>query len=101
MAKGVALGLGITDSLTSPTFNLVQTYDFSSGVLQHFDLYRLDSESELYDIDYFGLLDDPQAISLVEWGDKFPAALPAHYLLVNIAIADASARTVTVSEASG
>jgi tRNA threonylcarbamoyladenosine biosynthesis protein TsaE len=81
--KGVARALGITQAITSPTFNLVLEYETNSGEgLRHFDLYRLEHESELDDIDYFGLLED-EAISIVEWGDKFPSAMPLDYLLVD------------------
>ncbi|GHT79346.1 hypothetical protein FACS1894104_3900 [Actinomycetota bacterium] len=54
------------------------------GLLRHFDLYRLEDSTELDDIDYFGLLEDEQAVSIVEWGDKFLDALPQQYLKINI-----------------
>lgn len=83
-SKGVAHGLGVKYELTSPTFNLVLEYPLevssSATFLRHFDLYRLEQEEELDDIDYFGLIEDEQAISLVEWGSKFAAALPVGYL---------------------
>lgn len=49
-------------------------------VLRHFDLYRLEQADDLDDIDYFGLLEDEQAVSVVEWGSKFADALPLDYL---------------------
>jgi tRNA threonylcarbamoyladenosine biosynthesis protein TsaE len=108
-SKGVAQGLGIQDEITSPTFNLVLEYEVSQVVkpavgssasdqaaedspltqkpllLRHFDLYRLGDSSELDDIDYFGLLEDERAASLIEWGDKFLDALPQQYLKITIA----------------
>jgi tRNA threonylcarbamoyladenosine biosynthesis protein TsaE len=69
------------------------------GVLRHFDLYRLEHEHELDDIDYFGLLED-DAISVVEWGDRFPGALPLDYLLVAFALRGETMRELRF-EASG
>lgn len=70
-SKGFALGLGITDDVTSPTFNLVLVYEEAWIPLNHFDLYRLEHDSELEDIDFFGLIESG-AVSLIEWGDRFP-----------------------------
>ena len=83
LTKGVAAALGVVEAITSPTFNIMYEHvDATSAiVLRHFDLYRLDDEAELDDIDYFGLLED-EAVSVVEWGDKFPDALPAEYLMI-------------------
>jgi len=88
--KGIARALGVDRPITSPTFNLIYEYQDATGsqiVLRHFDLYRLEREEELDDIDYFGLLEDA-VVSVVEWGDKFPGALPNDYLLVEFAYID-------------
>ncbi|MCL2757331.1 MAG: tRNA (adenosine(37)-N6)-threonylcarbamoyltransferase complex ATPase subunit type 1 TsaE [Coriobacteriia bacterium] len=79
-AKGIAQGLGIAEAVTSPTFNIMLVYEANNGQrLNHLDLYRLDDPAQLDDIDYFGCLES-DAVSLVEWGDKFPTALPLEYL---------------------
>ncbi|MDR2714098.1 MAG: tRNA (adenosine(37)-N6)-threonylcarbamoyltransferase complex ATPase subunit type 1 TsaE [Coriobacteriales bacterium] len=83
LAKGIAQGLGITESITSPTFNLMLVYKAADKTLQHFDLYRLEAAEQLDDIDYFGCLES-DAISLVEWGDKFSQALPEDYLEISL-----------------
>ncbi len=90
-AKGVARALGITQALTSPTYNLVLEYSYvgGEGVLRHFDLYRLEDAEQLDDLDYFGLIEDERAVSLVEWGDRFADALPLDYLLVAIELMEA------------
>jgi tRNA threonylcarbamoyladenosine biosynthesis protein TsaE len=116
--KGIARVLGISQDVTSPTFNLMHEYagtgagagdgtgagdgagtGESSIVLRHFDLYRLESESELDDIDYFGLLEGG-AISVVEWGDRFVSALPLAYLLVVFELIDERTRVLRF-EAAG
>ncbi|MCL2503678.1 MAG: tRNA (adenosine(37)-N6)-threonylcarbamoyltransferase complex ATPase subunit type 1 TsaE [Coriobacteriia bacterium] len=72
--KGLAEGLGVTAPVTSPTFNILLTYEGGRLPLFHFDLYRLESPDELIDIDYFGTLESGGA-SVVEWGDRFAEAV--------------------------
>jgi tRNA threonylcarbamoyladenosine biosynthesis protein TsaE len=57
--KGIALGLGIESVITSPTFALVNSY----GEFHHFDLFRLQSEDDLYAIGYY----DYEGIIVAEW----------------------------------
>jgi tRNA threonylcarbamoyladenosine biosynthesis protein TsaE len=96
-AKGVARALGVTEEVTSPTFNLVVEYHGAGGaILRHFDLYRLENADELDDIDYFGLLETDGAISLVEWGDKFSEAMPLHYRIVEFTIIDVETRLIQI-----
>ncbi len=78
--KGLAGALGIAEDLvTSPTFSIVNEYEGGGGLLYHFDFYRIEDELELENIgcqDYFY----GTGISVVEWGDLFPAQLPEERL---------------------
>lgn len=79
--KGAAAGLGIDpDAVTSPTFVLAQRYE-GARPLVHVDCYRVESEEALWSA---GLADwlEPGALVLVEWGDRFPDALPKDRLEV-------------------
>ena len=101
-AKGIAQGLGIARPITSPTYNLIYEYrDDRDGrvLLRHFDLYRLEDKRELNDIDYFGLLED-NVVSVVEWGDKFPDALPLDFLLIDFEFENEKERILSY-EATG
>ena len=91
--QGLAEGLGVRDAVTSPTFNIMVEYRGGKLPLYHFDLYRLEDSSELDDIGYFETLESG-GVSLVEWGDKFPDAMPYAYLEISIRIEDDGARTV-------
>lgn len=75
LARGLAAGLGVTGPVTSPTFNLLVVHS-GEPVLNHFDLYRLDREAQLEDIDFWGVLESC-GVSVIEWGDRFPDALPS------------------------
>lgn len=82
LVKGVARGLGVEEPVTSPTFNLLLVHP-GTLTLYHFDLYRLEHAEDLEEIDFYGVLEG-DGVSMVEWGDRFPEALPADHLLVTI-----------------
>ncbi len=74
--QGLAEGLGIDPAMvSSPTFTLVHEYPGGRLPLAHFDLYRLSSEQELAGLGYEEYF-QPPGIRAIEWGDKFPGALP-------------------------
>lgn len=84
LTKGIALGLDVSEPVTSPTFNILLVHE-GRLPLYHFDLYRLDSAEQLEDLDYFGTL-EADGVSVVEWGDRFAVAMPEDHLLVTIRI---------------
>ena len=86
-AQGFAVGLGIHDAVTSPTFTLVRSYDGGRLLLHHLDVYRLDRMAEVEDLAIGELLED-RSVTLIEWGDAVVAALPADYLEVRLAFLD-------------
>lgn len=67
----------------SPTFALVQPYDTPRGLVLHADLYRLGDPREVEEL---GLLDNPEAIVLVEWAERAPEIVAAATLVVALAI---------------
>lgn len=67
----------------SPTFAIIQPYDTPAGPVLHADLYRLADASEA---DELGLLDDPEAIVLVEWAARAPQVTDAVTLTVHLDI---------------
>lgn len=83
--QGVAAGLGISAPVTSPTFNVLLEYDEGRIPLYHFDLYRLEDADQLEDVGYFDVIES-DGVSFVEWGEKFPRALPYGYLEIRIQV---------------
>lgn len=67
--KGLAAALGITDTVTSPTFALVNEYTEGRLPLFHFDLYRIDSYDDLYAIGFLDYLDRGGIIA-AEWSEN-------------------------------
>ena len=82
-ARGFARGLGITEPVTSPTFTILQSYEGGRLPLWHFDLYRLEDESELDEIGYEDCFYG-EGVSLVEWASRMPDCLPANAVHVEI-----------------
>lgn len=82
LVQGVARGLGVEDPVTSPTFTVMAVHP-GSLPLYHFDLYRLEREAELEDIGFYETL-EADGVSMIEWGDRFPSALPDDHLLVTV-----------------
>jgi len=95
LAKGVADGLGVAEEVTSPTFNILIVHR-GRLELAHFDLYRLEREDQLEDLDFWGVLESG-AVCLIEWGDRFPQALPADVLSVALHISGDESRTISVT----
>ncbi len=93
LTKGIGRGLGVSESITSPTFNIALIHDGRMR-LKHMDLYRLESVRDLEDIDYFGLLES-DGVSVVEWGDRFPEAFPSDGVQLALTITGDDVRDVS------
>jgi tRNA threonylcarbamoyladenosine biosynthesis protein TsaE len=91
--KGLAKGLGIDDSVTSPTFTLVHEYRGDQVTLYHLDLYRLNSEKELDEIGFDDCL-SAGSICAIEWGNKYPERLPKVYSEVRLTIGENKQRLI-------
>ena len=82
LIKGICNGLGVDQTVTSPTFTLMNVYDGREKIF-HYDFYRLNSESEIYDLcvdDYFF----SDGISLIEWAEKCENLLPTERVNINL-----------------
>ncbi|MHB9002802.1 MAG: tRNA (adenosine(37)-N6)-threonylcarbamoyltransferase complex ATPase subunit type 1 TsaE [Coriobacteriia bacterium] len=89
--KGLAEGLEVPGTVTSPTFNILLVHP-GRLPLYHMDLYRLETPDQLQDIDYFGTV-EADGVTAVEWGDRFPEAAPLDYLGVTLSISGDTTRS--------
>ncbi len=99
--KGAASFLGIPESrVSSPTFVIMNVYrgEYKSApvVLQHLDLYRLNSSYDLYSFGWEEIIRTGD-ISIVEWADRFMEYLPEDTIWVNIEHIDETRRGITIS----
>lgn len=90
--------LGVEDDLAgSPSFSLINEYrsDTTAELIYHFDLYRLESLEEAFDIgveDYF----DSGAVCLIEWPERIEDILPDDTVKINIIVNPDESRTITI-----
>src|SRR6185437_13832432 len=90
-----------TDEVPSPTFTLVETYEAAAGpAVWHFDLYRLDSPEEAYEL---GIEDAfAEGIALIEWPERLARLMPREHLGVALAAgADATSHVATLTSSPG
>ena len=98
LTQGIAQGMGVTAAVTSPTFVLVNQYP-GPLTLYHIDLYRIEGSPEAEDLgldDYFF----GAGVTVVEWPERAPSAMPPERLLVRLDHAGDTAREIRF-EASG
>ena len=81
--RGLARGLGIPDRVTSPTFTIVNEYEGGRLPLFHFDMYRLGSSDELFDIGWEDYL-ARGGVCAVEWSENVDDALDEDAIRVDI-----------------
>lgn len=81
--RGMARGLGIRQRVTSPTFTIVNEYEGGTLPLFHFDMYRLHSSEELFDIGWEDFL-RRGGICAVEWSEIIQDALEPGAVFVDI-----------------
>lgn len=83
LTKAIARGLGITETVNSPTFTIVKEYYSGRIPLYHFDVYRIGDPDELFNIgadEYF----DGSGLCVVEWADMVQEELPEDSLYIYI-----------------
>ena len=82
-AKGFALGLGITEPITSPTFTIIQEYEQGRLPFYHFDVYRIADEEEMFELGYesyfFG-----QGVCLIEWASVIEELIPENAVWIRM-----------------
>jgi tRNA threonylcarbamoyladenosine biosynthesis protein TsaE len=92
--KAVCKELGITDTISSPTFSLVNEYVTMGGKkAYHFDFYRIKSTNEAYDMGYEDYLYS-NAYCFIEWPEKIEELLPEHYVKITIEVLNADSRLI-------
>ena len=93
--RGLARGLGIADAVTSPTYTIVNEYLSGRMPLFHFDMYRLRSADELFDIGWEDYL-DRGGVCAVEWSENVADALE-NPITVTIEKTGEQSRKITVT----
>jgi len=83
--QGVGRGLGVTQQVVSPTFNLVREYDGSALRLYHLDVYRLTRIQDVIDLGFEEMVDSG-GVTFIEWGDAIEGLLDGNYLQIEFTV---------------
>ncbi len=96
LIKALVNELGVLDNSSSPTFSLVNEYQTENGeTVYHFDLYRLNSEEEAYDMgidEYFY----SGNWCFIEWPEKTPNLIPIDHANISIKVLEDGKRELTI-----
>jgi tRNA threonylcarbamoyladenosine biosynthesis protein TsaE len=96
LAKGIVEGLGAAsaDEVSSPTFTLIHEYGDPVRVY-HADLYRLDHAEQVRRLGLEELF-DKNAITLIEWGERFPEIMPVNHFEIKLSHTPGESRLIEV-----
>ena len=94
--RGLALGLGYTGEVTSPTFALINEYLGGSLPLYHFDMYRISGWEDLYSTGFFEYLEQGGVIA-AEWSENIENALPENTVTVSFKALGDEKREITIN----
>ncbi|MBF1002863.1 MAG: tRNA (adenosine(37)-N6)-threonylcarbamoyltransferase complex ATPase subunit type 1 TsaE [Candidatus Nanogingivalaceae bacterium] len=95
--KGLALGLGVLETVQSPTFTISRVYEGDNLTLSHYDFYRL-NDYGIMKMELAENLSDPQNITVVEWAGDLADILPEKHLKLIFESVSEDKRLVKVRE---
>lgn len=91
--KGIAKAMGITETITSPTFTIIKEYN-GELPLYHMDVYRLDGNTDGVGIEeYF----EKGGVVVIEWAATIKNILPSEYLHIKFKVVDENKRTLIIT----
>ena len=95
LARGIARGLGVTETVTSPSFTILNVYESGRLPLYHFDWYRLESAEELYELgmeEYLG----GNGVAVVEWPERCEEAVPEGCITIRMTATGENDRRIEI-----
>jgi len=96
LTRAIAKGLGVTEELSSPTFNVVKEYRSGKLPLYHFDVYRVYDPDELFELGFDEYIHG-KGVCLIEWADLIEDILPAGHIEILLGFGeDENERTAKV-----
>ena len=95
--RGLAIGLGLGDNVSSPTFALVNEYRGDKLTLYHFDMYRINDEDGLESTGFYDY-DFENNIAAVEWSENISDFLPKNTIYITIKSINDNDREITIED---
>lgn len=81
--RGLAIGMGLPDDVTSPTFTLVNEYRGGKLTLCHFDMYRINGADDLETTGFYDYMDEDTVIA-AEWSENIADCLPDNTIIIEL-----------------
>jgi len=97
LIKAICKFLGVEDTVSSPTFSLVNEYEGDGNLIYHFDFYRIEQEEEAYAIG-FEEYEYTGDFLFIEWSERIPNLIPEESHIISIVIENNGLRTLEISE---
>ena len=94
--KSLIKFLGVDSKITSPTFNIVNQYSVLDKTINHFDMYRLEDESEAEEIGVSEMIRDKDSINIIEWPQKIASLIFGDVIKIYIKQIDENKREFLV-----
>ena len=94
ITKGIAESLGVTDTITSPTFCLISEYS-GKMPLYHMDVYRLDGGEDFINLGTDDMIYG-DGVSIIEWSEKIMAELPKKTIILKLEPQEDGSRIITI-----
>lgn len=94
ITKGIAVSLGIEDTITSPTFCLISEYE-GKMPLYHMDVYRLEGTEDFINLGVDDMLYG-RGVCLIEWSEKIMDELPKKTIILRLMPNEDGSRTITI-----
>ena len=92
--RGLAVGMGLPDEITSPTFALVNEYH-GKLTLNHFDMYRIKNADDLETTGFYDYMSDNNVLA-IEWSENIEECLPEGTIFIEIDRIDEDSRKITI-----
>ena len=97
LTKGIALGLGIEETITSPTYTIINEYKREGApTFYHIDVYRLSADKDFEDIGGTEIIYSG-GISVIEWSERLSKSLPANTITVSLNITGTDSRLIKIN----
>ena len=93
--KGLAQGLGVAETVQSPTFTISRIYDGKNFTLTHYDFYRL-NDAGIMSLELASVLEEPENITVVEWAESVVEILPENRIRLEILSQNETSRNVKI-----
>ena len=94
ITKGIALALGISETITSPTFCLISEY-YGKMPLYHMDVYRLEGGEEFVHLGADAMIYG-DGVSIIEWSEKIMEELPSHTIILRLTPKEDGSRLIEI-----